>query len=205
MLLIGDVHGKFGPYKTLIKGRTDSIQVGDMGVGFIRQYGYMEGSTSQNPPFDKMVAGNHRFIRGNHDNPGVCRKHKQWIADGTYDPVTKMMFVGGANSIDRQFRTEGFDWWRDEELGYEEADKVLGTYLEVKPEIMVTHDCPLMIIPLMHSHHWNDNSFTQRMLQNMFEQHQPRLWFYGHHHKSFVQEVNGTTFRCLAELETFEL
>lgn len=34
MRFIGDVHGKFKSYKTLIKDIPMSIQVGDMGVGF---------------------------------------------------------------------------------------------------------------------------------------------------------------------------
>lgn len=211
MFLIGDVHGKFGPYKKLIRESKHSIQLGDMGVGFFRNdYRRWDDNDSHagamtNPPYDYMVRGNHRFIRGNHDNPSVCKKHGQWIADGTYDEDMKTLMVGGAYSIDKAFRTEHFDWWRDEELSYDEADQVLTTWLEKKPEIMLTHDCPLEVIPWMHSHHFKDNSFTQRYLQNMFEQHQPRLWVYGHHHKSFQMTINGTTFRCLNELETMDL
>jgi hypothetical protein len=211
MFLIGDVHGKFGPYKKLIRDSKHSIQLGDMGVGFVRpdyhRWTEHDSDTKYaiNPPFDYMVRGNHRFIRGNHDNPGVCKRHKQWIADGTYDETMKAMMVGGAFSIDHMFRTRDIDWWADEELSYDEADKALTTFLEKKPEIMLTHDCPLEVIPWMHSHHFKDNSFTQRYLQNMFEQHQPRLWVYGHHHKSFEMKINGTTFRCLNELETMDL
>src|SRR5215475_1197882 len=104
---IGDVHGKFEPYKRLIKDRRDTIQVGDMGVGF---QGWRNGELVYltNPPYDRMVEGNHRFIRGNHDNPGVCRQQRQWIADGAVEG--DMMFVGGAFSIDREWRTEGLDW-----------------------------------------------------------------------------------------------
>ena len=74
-LFIGDVHGKFGPYKRICKEYRDTIQVGDMGVGFIDRY---TNRSYSNPPHYAMKAGNHRFIRGNHDNPGVCRKHSQW-------------------------------------------------------------------------------------------------------------------------------
>ena len=78
---IGDVHGKYGRYETILKNSDlPTIQVGDMGVGFFhRDY---EGTLRPfaNPPYDKMVAGNHRFIRGNHDNPYVCRPRKLRVA-----------------------------------------------------------------------------------------------------------------------------
>src|SRR5688572_16611885 len=110
---IGDVHGKFERYKKIIKRCTDSIQVGDMGVGF-RKWKGGELVYDTNPPYDAMVDGNHRFIRGNHDNPYVCLKHGQWIPDGTYDGLR--MFVGGALSIDKEWRTIGESYWEDEEL-----------------------------------------------------------------------------------------
>lgn len=203
MILIGDCHGRFEAYKKIIKHCTNSVQVGDMGIGFRRSHGPLEGEMYSGPPFDLMVKGNHRFIRGNHDNPGVCRKHKQWIADGTVE--NDVMFIGGAFSIDHMFRTEGVSWWRDEELSTKQADDCLTTFLVTKPRVMVTHDCPVDVVSQIHSHHMFDNSFTQQMLQNMFEQHQPDTWCFGHHHLPFDQRINGTRFICLPELETIDI
>ena len=66
-----------------------------MGVGF-RKF----------PPHLRtlMVEGGHRFIRGNHDNPDACRREGQWIKDGTVED--DVMFVGGALSVDRRWRTD---------------------------------------------------------------------------------------------------
>ena len=204
MYIIGDVHGKYKQYKTLLKGKQNSIAVGDMGVGFVRTHGAMEGESHTNPPYDFMKNGNHRFIRGNHDNSGVCRKHTQCIKDGTFE--NGVFYCGGAFSVDKAYRTEHFNWWSDEELSYDEADKALSVYLESKPEVVVTHDAPVEVVNRIHtSHHRFDDSFTQRYLQNMFEQHQPKYWFFGHHHVSWSETVNGTIFRCLNELEMIEL
>ena len=45
---IGDVHGKFGRYNTILKDATTAhiptIQVGDMGVGFLSPYGIPSGN-----------------------------------------------------------------------------------------------------------------------------------------------------------------
>jgi Calcineurin-like phosphoesterase len=215
--LVGDVHGKYQQYKTLLRGKQDSVCVGDMGVGF-RRSGARDGDFFTNPPHAFMKKDNHRFLRGNHDNPAECKKHSQWIPDGTVEidaafpkeglscSGRTVFFCGGAYSIDKHLRTEGYNYWSDEELSYNEADKALGVYLEYKPDVVVTHDAPVNVVEHIHtSHHRFDSSFTQRYLQNMFEQHQPRLWVFGHHHTSWQMEMNGTTFRCLNELEIMEL
>lgn len=200
MYFIGDVHGFYKPYKKLIHSVPNSIQVGDMGVGF-RSWPHEEPKA--NPPYDEMVASGARFIRGNHDNPSVCKRHSQYIPDGFVQ--SNMMFVGGASSIDKAYRVEDYSWWPDEECNTDEMHRISAIYVTALPEIMVTHDCPVSIIALMHSHHWNENSRTQVFLQNLFAQHQPKLWVFGHHHKSFDQVVNGTRFVCLAELEIRDL
>jgi hypothetical protein len=200
MLIIGDVHGKFNQYQALVKDHRDTIQVGDMGVGF-RQWPH--GENYANPPFLFMENGNHRFIRGNHDNPSFCKKQKQWIADGIVE--NDMMFVGGAYSIDKDWRHEGFDWWPDEELSMRDFFLIADIYAGVKPRVMITHDCPAEVVGVIHPRNAFPNSLTQTSFQFMFKEHQPELWIFGHHHVSFNQKINGTQFICLDELETFNL
>lgn len=195
--MIGDVHGKFGPYKKVIKPVERSIQVGDMGVGFFNS----RGEATANPPHQNMSAGNHRFIRGNHDNPGVCTRQKFWIRDGHTEDG--WMFVGGGLSIDRAMRTEGFDWWRDEELNYGQFQTVMDTYVNYKPRVMVTHDCPESVALEMFDGHYKfqDPSITRQALDGMFDEHQPDFWFFGHWHSRRNWTIRGTRFVCLAELD----
>lgn len=209
MIFIGDVHGKYERYKRIMDHCSDSIQVGDMGVGFRRiQSGYGHPNEFYpNPPHYAMLRGKHRFIRGNHDNPTECKKHSQWIPDGHVEG--NMMFVGGAVSIDREFRYKDYDWWEDEELSQKELDKLVEKYCEVRPEIMVTHDCPEELAKSMEAMFCrgkiNIPSRTRIALQRMWSAHQPRVWVYGHWHHSFDHVVNGTRFVCLAELEAKEI
>lgn len=195
-VFIGDVHGKFGAYKTIIKQYPNSIQVGDMGVGFRR---WPHGEYDINPPYDKMVEMNARFIPGNHDNPFVCKKHTQCIQYGIIEG--DMMFCGGAWSIDWQWRIEGYNWWPEEELTHSEFYKIMDIYELNKPRIMVTHDCPETVLHLIHSHHLCFTTRTGQCFDAMFKMHQPEIWVFGHHHISFDQVVEGTRFICLAELE----
>lgn len=201
MLFIGDVHGKFKRYKRLIAGRTHSIQVGDMGVGFRRP----DGRRHPNPPRGLMIAGGHRFIRGNHDHPGECHAHPQYISDGHSEG--DMMLIGGAWSDDSDWRIEGQNWWPDEEVSADTFDALAQSYGAKRPRIMVTHDCPADIAIRMYAlcnMEMPPPSRTQTALQGMFTQHQPDLWLFGHYHVSADFIAEGTRFVCLAELEARE-
>ena len=114
------------------------------------------------------------------------------------------MFIGGAHSIDWQYRIKGFSWWEDEELSQPRMLEIMDTYMKVKPDVMVTHDAPIVVIKEMHSHHMFDNSRTQQFFQALWNEHKPKLWIFGHHHKSFRTYISDTEFVCLDELEIKE-
>lgn len=198
---IGDVHGKFNRYKTILEGSPKgTIQVGDMGVGFL----HSDGKAHANPPYDTMVEHQARFIRGNHDNPSVCKRHSQWVKDGHVEDG--IMFVGGATSIDKHLRTPGYSWWEDEQLSKDEFDAILQTYVATKPKVMVTHDCPQFLISPMFGVHYKHElepggTRTRLYFQRMWELHKPELWVFGHWHTNRDYAFDGTRFVCLAELE----
>jgi predicted phosphodiesterase len=205
--LIGDVHGKYNRYKTILReSPIPTIQLGDMGVGFFSS----NGTPAENPPYDLMVEKSAKFIRGNHDNPAVCKRHTQYIPDGTIDG--EVMFVGGGLSIDKPYRTEGYSYWLNEELSIDEFDKINEIYMQVKPKVMLTHetteDIALAVV------HENTNrrenklafpSITRLAFQKMWQQHAPELWVFGHWHLPFDHVVNGTRFVCLPELATMDV
>ena len=206
MKFIGDVHGKYKQYERIISECENSIQVGDMGVGFRRANPiYGQSEFLPNPSYHKMVKGNHRFIRGNHDNPEVCMKHTQYIPDGHTEDG--MMFIGGALSIDRAWRTEGIDYWADEELTQGDFYWMMDVYKEYKPRIMITHECPDVIADLLLHNRtkFKDGSITRQAFDGMFEEYKPEIWIFGHWHISFDQVILGTRFICLNELETIDI
>jgi Icc-related predicted phosphoesterase len=192
MRFIGDVHGYFDKYRKIAAAVPRSIQVGDMGVGF--------------PGFDPAaveIDADHRFIRGNHDDPDRCREVLGYIQDGMVDD--RMMFVGGASSIDRHVRTEGVNWWADEELSIRALDEVVERAMLVEPEIMVTHECPESVarrmMPSMHP----IPSRTRQAFDALLEGHRPALWIFGHWHVTKTMSVGGTMFICLGELDYVDL
>ena len=187
MIFIGDIHGDTKAWKQLIQGHDKTIQVGDFGAGFVPI------------PDPQDISVNHKFIRGNHDSLHACRNSSRWIPDGTYDPKHRMFLMGGAFSIDWQNRTPGVSWWGDEELSYQELYGMISRYEELKPQVMVTHDCPenmyFKLFPVETSKHHYPNR-TSKALQAMLEIHQPKLWIFGHWHSFRNEVIDGTRFLC---------
>ncbi len=213
---IGDVHGKFRRYGTILDNSPyPTIQVGDMGVGFRHTQGPRTGELCGGPPYDRMVEKDARFIRGNHDNPAYASRHTQFIPDGTVEG--NMMFVGGALSIDKAYRIEDYSWWPDEELDPVALWQLDTPYQLHKPEIMVTHECPESIAAMIVGQIPDlrnggamkmDPRFASRTrmaFERMLVVHKPKLWIFGHWHVSFDYLHEGTRFICLPELETIDV
>ena len=204
---IGDVHSKWGVYRKLIKGVERSLQVGDFGVGFTNP---MTDKPYSNPPYDAMSKGQHFFIRGNHDNPGACKRHPFWVKDGGSAFGRDDIFcVGGAVSIDKDRRTEGYDWWHDEELSYKELCSLMEVYELVKPKVVVSHECPDSVITrVVHEQgkfKYDIPCTTRQCFDNMLEIHKPDLWIHGHWHFRHHTVSKGVEFIGLGELDHIDL
>lgn len=205
--IIGDIHGKFQDYRTYSIGMFDgpTIQIGDFGIGFGQSpYWYTSVDAHQND-------GTHRFIRGNHDDPELCKTMNGYIPDGRVEGHT--MFLGGAWSIDNPDappgwykRTAGVDWWEGEECSAAELDTFLDIYATVKPRVMITHDCPT---DASHEMFFRTGlvkgleypNRTASALQRMWSLHQPEYWFFGHWHHTKHIKLGNTHFQCIGELD----
>lgn len=97
-----------------------------------------------------------RFIDGNHDwHPELTRlSHNQNLigmeiaprviyqprgSQHTDEDGTTFVFMGGAPSIDKAFRTDGVSWWATEEITDEQMEQGLHWG---KCDVLVTHDAP---------------------------------------------------------------
>lgn len=193
MRIIGDTHGNWNWYVSA-RGNRSSLHVGDFGFGFLHQI--------QSVIHDDMNDHKdlHRFIRGNHDDPAIARTTPGYLGDfGNINTTTgKLFFVSGAWSIDQQYRVENISWWREEELSFSQMDECLKLYTEIKPDFVVTHDCPIGIVQHVNKSNLVFETCTGNLLQAMFETHAPRTWVFGHHHVNRVINTKITQFVCVA-------
>ena len=211
--IIGDVHGKNTQYAELTKSCDYSIQVGDMGFDY-------RVLTTLGIDSEK-----HKFIAGNHDN------YDQYYESAHTFNNTKdfglashggleFFFVRGGFSIDWKQRQKSYlhgspkSYWDNEELNIEEMEKALHEYRKVKPDVVITHECPRSISKhvgcndILESFGYNPRTFstkTSELLELMFQAHQPKRWYFGHYHNDWASVINGTTFICLNELGYIDL
>lgn len=191
-IFIGDIHGNLIHCLKVCNKNPDAtiVAIGDIGVGFV-----------PTEIFSKMP-NNFRFFVGNHDNRQLARTLDANLGDfGEYN--SKFFFVSGADSIDKERRIEGVNWWNDEELSYDQGNACLDMWKESKCQILVCHDCPQSIA--QYNHLIYDQSKTRQLLQCMIEARKPKMVIYGHHHRSNLFEYDGIKVKQLGIDECFEM
>lgn len=192
--IIGDIHGKYDEYLNIAKNCKSTVQLGDFGFNW--------------SVLDQLDHHYHKVIGGNHDNYDIVGNFPHYLGDFGTASVEGLEFfyVRGERSVDAHLRTEGVSWWRNEELSMAESYAAIEAYCAAKPQLVITHGCPSSIIPFVCTnpakHH---PSRTAQMLEAMFENHRPKLWVFGHHHKSESFHVMPTKFICLNELDTLTI
>lgn len=187
--IIGDIHGQFQEYRKLL-GDSCTVQVGDFGFRY--------------DSLDAVDSVKHKIVGGNHDNYDTITSVPHYLGDfglASLGGVT-FFFLRGAYSIDRDQRTIGVNWWREEEISIESFLNARELYRDSEPDIVITHDCPENVSEYLISDGARRyQTKTGFMLQELFNTHKPRLWRFGHYHKSWQKDIQGTNFRCLRELE----
>lgn len=193
--LIGDLHGLYRRYHEILREKDrhpHTIQLGDFGFDYDTLY--------------NVDPKDHVFIGGNHDNYDKVNGVPNYLGDFGYVVDfhgLDFFFYRGASSIDRERRTVGVSWWENEEVNIEGFMQARELYSKVKPDVMLTHDCPESIYPLILPPGARIlQNRTSWALQELLNIHRPKVWRHGHMHRSWRMTIDGTDFRCLNELET---
>lgn len=198
--IIGDIHGESAVFNKISQSlhKYDlSVQVGDCGIGFARhKQTKLPEEYLQTMPSDKF-----KIIAGNHDNHEVLLSFPHYLGRfGTFEFANKLFFfVSGACSTDIEQRTEGFDWWRHEELNYLEYLECLNLWDKVHRKVfaVLSHDCPMMVSHALGLSYEAGKTSTRQLLSQLYDIHEPPNWFFGHHHQSKTIKHRETVFRCL--------
>ncbi len=175
-----------------------SLQVGDMGIGFPDKTEFSKDGVSWFPEVDLS----HRFFNGNHDHPEICKTHSNYLGNWGFLKEPSIFYVSGGYSIDQERRVKDVSWWEDEEISPVENSSVMLSYINSKPRIVVSHECPLILKEEVVTNEWKlrHDSRTEMFLQSLFDIHKPDYWIFGHHHRFFEKDLDKTHFVCLNEL-----
>ena len=214
IIYAGDIHAKVKYIELIDKaaiklGVNWIVQVGDFGI----IWSGLTGECAVRDYFEQRKEGPTWITcGGNHENWSAINMLKQeqncpdliQIAPGCFfanRPATieiegiKHSFLGGAESTDFIWRTEGVSWWKEETPSPEEFNAFFEQIEENKPEVIVTHDAPKSVDI------WRidrDRSTTPNTLDRIFKlsSHKAARHVFGHHHLIEHWKVDSTDFFC---------
>ena len=162
----------------------------------------------------ERVGGKIIFVDGNHEDFSILDEVKKNTVIGDW-PLSitpyvawaprghrwswqgrEWLAVGGAVSVDRALRHQGFDWWPAEEIS--EADQVR-VVLPGHADVMVCHDAPSTVDmrfgpwPSAWSRGDQERSDRHRdRLQSIVDEVRPQWLFHGHYHRFHDQMTTQT-------------
>ena len=193
IIVLSDVHGNILRCQdvALRNPGVPIVQLGDLGVGFIPR------EIIENLP------SNFFFFPGNHDNRKIAVTMKNCLGHFGLLLRPHFFFVSGADSKDKAVRTEGVNWWPDEELTYEQGQKCIDEWAGSKAQVIVSHDCPQRIAEAFFLIY--DRSRTRQIIDAMIEARPPRLVVFGHHHRPLHKHHESTEYCGLKIDETITL
>lgn len=200
-IITGDIHGRFDHLNQLINKYKQRLDL----VICCGDFGYW-------PNLD----GQHKNIRshgipvlwcdGNHEDHWAIKNRKSneiaknvfYMPRGsTYELKNgqTMMFMGGADSIDKDSRIYGVDWFPEEVIT--QAD--IKNLPDVKVDIFITHTCPTEIYPLVVQYYdGKQMEPSNYALSYLWHRYKPALWFFGHWHHYKEGHLNGTKWYALS-------
>lgn len=202
MIILGDIHcylsrvtrrvANFDIVSKICKEYPDQtvLQLGDFGVGFIPTQFIIDNSPS-----------NFRFFVGNHDNRTESLKIPNCLGD--FGEFEEIFFVSGADSIDKNDRIVGLNYWVDEELSHEHGNLCVELWEKSNQKIIVSHDAPQRFVEnhlLIY-----DKSWTRTILQKMIDIRKPDMIVFGHHHRSYRIQYDSVKYVGLKIEESFIL
>jgi Icc-related predicted phosphoesterase len=182
---LGDVHARY-----ITDFRPNTIQLGDFHLhGYELFYDKFGMKRRLDFPFPFY------FVEGNHDNYPKLR-----IEDSQFQEMVpnlfhiprgfisgKVLFIGGADSTDKNNRIEGYEWYPEERITYGQINRILNQNKKI--EVVVSHDAPQVYVKRV----FGDIGFIDSsaiILNNILEILKPQLWIHAHFHQS-----KDTTFK----------
>ena len=213
IMVIGDIHGRWDLLNHVIEhSEPDRIfQCGD--------FGFWPKSSSW---FSTNKIKNNRtkiyFCDGNHDDhDSLNTLENNEIAKNIFymkrgstlclPDGRNVLFIGGADSIDKHRRTIGIDWFPQEVLSESDFE----TLPDSEINIIISHTCPREVLPNLHgvygtskydlSSSVNCSDPSCDILSKVLEKYKPELWFFAHWHEFTEGQIKETKWTTLKNIE----
>jgi len=108
---------------------------------------------------------------------------------------TVIMFVGGADSIDKRYRTPRLSWWAQEVLTDEDYDYIVSTV--ERADIIVSHTCPNLFDVREQLYYDKGYDPSRYILDKVYAKYKPKYWFFGHWHRFIKNSYENTEWYAI--------
>ena len=213
----GDIHGDFNSLldfieKFNLKEGDNIIVLGDVALAW-RQDQVDYNANIEN--YERWCNGVHLYwIDGNHENFDIIKswelnaegiynnsEHIHYCSRGTILNINdkKILFMGGADSVDKFRRTEHLSWWEDETVTDKDIQGITGHF-----NYVFSHACPRSIFntnkvylcTLTNINEDNAIHNSEDTLEKLKNNISYDNWFFAHYH---IDRKLDDKHRCLFE------
>lgn len=203
VLIVGDVHGIFGYLDRLLNIHKPDIAIvtGD--------FGYWPKIFGRKIELWKTTPFTHNcklyFCDGNHEDHDALDELTNnevmpnvfFMKRGSILTINNknILFVGGALSIDKKYRTPKYDWFEQEILKDED---LLSIPDNVKIDIVISHTAPSEF-------NFKTDLFfpdpSRDVLSKILNKYHPKEWYFGHFHKYYEGKYKNCKWTMLADVK----
>lgn len=211
ILTVGDTHGNTGWWKYEIFPTAQTyeasaiVQVGDFGF-WPGTHGerYLDKVSRYSCNYEIPVFwidGNHEWFDRLEELGAFGAEAPTEVADGvSYLPRgyawewggVRCLALGGAYSVDKEWRSPGLEWWPQEEITFPDVKRAQA---KGRAKVMFTHDVPMGVnIPGIHAE--GKDTFpasreNRYRLRGVFDVVQPEVLVHGHYHIGYNARLEG--------------
>ena len=214
-IVCGDFHGYFKLVNKFLNkkpGVNSILQCGDFGY-WPKSNDIFYASIYRSPKhFNEYSLKNKKtkiyFCDGNHEDHESLKslenneimKNVFYMKRGSVLALPdgrNVLFIGGAYSIDKKYRTPGEDWFPEEMISQQDIANLPDTEID----IVISHTSPTEFkVKDYHEDYHRDSS--RDALSYVLEKYHPKLWYFGHMHL-FQQGFNSDCkWTCLSSIES---
>lgn len=204
IIIVGDVHADWYNLNNLIKNEKPDIilQVGD--------FGYWPNFNQYSLKYIQNGDTKIYFCPGNHEDWNALGKIKNieiapnifYMKKGTTLTLPDgrtVLFIGGADSVDKNWRIKGKTWFPQEIIYPEDIENIK---LDTAPDIIISHTCPeefkmtgLQIFDKLHDP-------SRPLLSRLLKKYKPKEWYFGHWHEFRQGDFEGCKWMALNESQS---
>lgn len=211
---VGDLHDNIHAFihttdLAVSTGAATIIQTGDFGFHHPADLDLLQLLLDERAP-----GVDYRTIDGNHEDftllhpdattPTRLTRSITHMPRGTRDRIAGagLLFLGGATSTDRSWRTEGIDWFPTEHITDTQVDRAITTATDVAGgpvDVLVTHETGTTAFAALaaDSEHARDKvgdplgDADRARIDRVLTAVHPTVHIHGHHHTRFAAPLDG--------------